>query len=39
MRCVAVAQTFPAERLKLAHVVQRTIADVTISDLLGDALS
>ncbi len=35
MRCVAVAQTFPAERLVAADVVRATIADVTVPDLLG----
>lgn len=33
MRCVAVAQTFPAERLLEADVVRTTIADVQLSDL------
>ncbi len=35
MRCVAVAQTFPAERLQAAHLVRRGIADVSVTDLLG----
>lgn len=33
MRCVAVAQTFPAERLHEADVVRDRILDVTLSDL------
>ncbi len=33
MRCVAVAQTFPAERLQEADVVRDKISDVEISDL------
>lgn len=33
MRCVAVAQTFPVERLQEADVVRNTIADVQLSDL------
>ncbi len=33
MRCVAVAQTFPAELLSHADLVRRTIADVTVADL------
>jgi beta-phosphoglucomutase len=35
MRCVAVAQTFAAELLAAADVVKRTIAEVTLADLLG----
>jgi HAD superfamily hydrolase (TIGR01509 family) len=35
MRCVAVAQSFPAEHLKVADLVRTTIADVTVEDLLG----
>jgi HAD superfamily hydrolase (TIGR01509 family) len=35
MRCVAVAQSFPAERLAAAHVIRPTIADVTLEDLTG----
>ncbi len=35
MRCVAVAQTFPADRLAQADVVKPTIADVSLSDLTG----
>jgi HAD superfamily hydrolase (TIGR01509 family) len=37
MRCVAVAQSFPPERLGAAHLVRRTIAEVSIQDLLGAA--
>jgi beta-phosphoglucomutase-like phosphatase (HAD superfamily) len=37
MRCVAVAQSFPPERLGAAQLVRRTIADVSIQDLLGAA--
>ena len=33
MRCVAVAQTFPAERLQAADMVRPTIADVSVQDL------
>jgi len=33
MRCVAVAQSFPANSLKAADVVRARIADVTMSDL------
>jgi HAD superfamily hydrolase (TIGR01509 family) len=33
MRCVAVAQTFPAERLQLADVVREKISDVRVADL------
>lgn len=36
MRCVAVAQTFPAERLQGADVVRNGIADVRLSDLAPD---
>lgn len=35
MRCVAVAQTFPAECLKTADVVRLRISEVTLQDLLG----
>ena len=35
MRCVAVAQTFPADRLAQADVVRPTIAAVTLEDLRG----
>jgi beta-phosphoglucomutase len=33
MRCIAVAQTFPAERLSEADLVRETIAQVRLSDL------
>ncbi|MFT3891756.1 MAG: HAD-IA family hydrolase [Anaerolineales bacterium] len=33
MRCVAVAQTFPADRLHEADVVRNTIAEIQLSDL------
>ena len=35
MRCVAVAQTFPAEKLARADLVRRTIAEVSVRDLTG----
>lgn len=35
MRCVAVAQSFPADRLRQADVVIEKIADVTLEDLRG----
>ncbi len=35
MRCVAVAQTFPAIRLGQADLVRDSIADITIRDLTG----
>lgn len=35
MRCVAVAQTFDADRLQGADIVRPRIADVSIPDLLG----
>jgi HAD superfamily hydrolase (TIGR01509 family) len=35
MRCVAVAQSFAANRLSAAQVVRPTIGDVTLEDLLG----
>jgi HAD superfamily hydrolase (TIGR01509 family) len=35
MRCVAVAQTFPAEKLRCADIVRHTISDVTLVDLTG----
>jgi HAD superfamily hydrolase (TIGR01509 family) len=35
MRCVAVAQTFAADRLKRADLVRRTISEVTVADLVG----
>ena len=34
MRCVAVAQTFPASRLQEADVVRNSVADVQLEDLL-----
>ena len=37
MRCVAVAQTFPAAQLQGADVVRQTIAEVSIADLAGPA--
>jgi beta-phosphoglucomutase-like phosphatase (HAD superfamily) len=33
MRCVAVAQTFPAEKLQLADVVRARLAQVTLAAL------
>jgi HAD superfamily hydrolase (TIGR01509 family) len=35
MRCVAVAQTFPAEKLRGADLVRPSIAEVTLGDLTG----
>ena len=35
MRCVAVAQTFPAERLQQANVVRGKLAEVSLGDLVG----
>ena len=35
MRCVAVATTFPAEKLSQADVVRASIAEVTLDDLRG----
>ena len=35
MRCVAVAQTFPRDRLQAADVVRVRISEVTLEDLLG----
>jgi HAD superfamily hydrolase (TIGR01509 family) len=35
MRCVAVAQSFPFEKLEAANLVRSRIADVSVSDLLG----
>jgi beta-phosphoglucomutase len=37
MRCVAVAQTFPADRLDEADLVRQGIGQVTVSDLRGDS--
>jgi beta-phosphoglucomutase-like phosphatase (HAD superfamily) len=34
MRCVAVAHTFPAERLSAADAVRPAIAAITLGDLL-----
>jgi HAD superfamily hydrolase (TIGR01509 family) len=36
MRCIAVAQTFPAERLHEADVVRGGVVDVSLSDLISD---
>jgi HAD superfamily hydrolase (TIGR01509 family) len=33
MRCVAVAQTFPAEQLTAADLIRRTLAEVSLADL------
>lgn len=38
MRCVAVAHTFPAERLREADLVRDTIAQVSVSDLAPAAI-
>lgn len=35
MRCVAVAQTFPAEKLQQADLVRTTMLEVTLADLRG----
>jgi len=35
MRCVAVAQTFPAALLKEAHLVRKSVAELTLADLTG----
>jgi HAD superfamily hydrolase (TIGR01509 family) len=35
MRCIAVAQTFPPQRLRAADLVRNKIADVSLQDLLG----
>ncbi len=35
MRCVAVAQTFPASKLSRADLVRTSLADVTLTDLRG----
>lgn len=37
MRCVAVAQTFPAEKLGAADLVRLSLADLTLPDLVGGA--
>ena len=39
MRCVAVAQTFPPERLTQADLVRPTISQVSIEDLTGKKLA
>jgi HAD superfamily hydrolase (TIGR01509 family) len=36
MRCVAVAQTFPASRLQEADIVRDSVADVSLADLVPD---
>lgn len=36
MRCVAVAQTFPAAQLRAADLVRAGLQDVTLADLRGD---
>lgn len=38
MRCIAVAQTFPAQQLEAADLVRATLAQVSLTDLLGGAL-
>jgi len=35
MRCVAVAQTFPAEKLQTANLVRTRICDLSVADLTG----
>ncbi len=35
MRCVAVAQTFPAEQLSSADLVRQSVADLSLADLKG----
>jgi hypothetical protein len=37
MRCVAVAQTFSADRLEEADVVRDSVADVKLADLAPEA--
>ncbi len=39
MRCVAVAQTFPPERLAGADVLRRSVAEIKLEDLIGDELA
>ncbi len=39
MRCVAVAQTFPAEQLAAADLVRPDLASVTVDDLIGQSKS
>lgn len=36
MRCVAVAHTFPPDRLREADVIRNSIADISLSDLVRD---
>jgi beta-phosphoglucomutase len=36
MRCIAVAQTFPAEHLQMSDIVRNKISDVQLSDLAPD---
>jgi len=36
MRCVAVAQSFPMELLRAAHIVRAAISNVTVADLVQD---
>ena len=36
MRCVAVAQTFLADRLGRADLVKGSISEVTVTDLVGE---
>jgi len=35
MRCIAIAQTFPPEKLQEADLVVARIADLTLDDLTG----
>lgn len=37
MRCVAVAQTFPASRLQEADVIRESVADIQLADLIQDS--
>ncbi len=39
MRCVAVAQTFPPDRLSEADIVRDSVADVQLSDLISNGMS
>jgi beta-phosphoglucomutase len=39
MRCVAVAQSFPPERLQAAHIVRLCLAEVSVRDLVGSTLA
>lgn len=36
MRCIAVAQTFPIDRLQKADLVRQSLVDVSVADLLGE---